>query len=121
MRTTESIYDRPSRDRASLGTTSPELEGRDLRRLRQEHRADRILGCTTYGFTQHYDAKAATFEPVQQIAPGCGRRPTANFTTTLASDPTTSSYAFRPAPLLECFNPTPPATIRCPRGDTRIA
>lgn len=121
VRTTESIYDRPSRDRASLGTTSLSWRAETCVACVKNTEADRILGCTTYGFTQHYDANAAAFEPVQQIAPGCGQRPSANFTATLASDPTTSSYDFRPAPLLECFNPTPPGDYPLPRGDTRIA
>lgn len=119
--TTESIYDRPFREQASLGTTSLSWKAETCVACVKNTEADRILGCTTYGFTQNYNATTAAFDPVQQIAPGCGRRPSANFTATLASDPTTSSYDFRPPPLLECFNPTPPGDYPLPSGDTRVA
>ena len=119
--TTESIYDRPYRERADLGTTSLSWQAETCVACVKNTGPDLILGCTTYGFTQNYNAATSSFDPVQQIAPGCGSRPSANFTATLASDPTTSSYDFKPAPLLECFNPTPPGDYPLPSGDTRFA
>ena len=120
LTTTESIYDRPYRTPGMLGTTSLSWQAETCVACVKNTEPDRILGCTTYGFTQAYNATTSAFDPVQQIAPGCRSRASANFTTTLSSDPTTSGYDFRPAPLLECFNPTPPGDYPLPTGDTRI-
>jgi hypothetical protein len=119
--TTESIYDRPYRTPAMLGTTSLSWQAETCVACVKNTEPDRILGCTTYGFTQAYNATTSGFDPVQQISPGCRSRPSANFTTTLSSDPTTSGYDFRAAPLLECLNPTPPGDYPLPTGDTRVA
>ena len=119
--TTESIYDRPYRTAAMLGTTSLSWQAETCVACVKNTGPDRILGCTTYGFTQAYNTTTSAFDPVQQIAPGCRSRASTNFETTLSSDPTTSSYDFRSAPLLECFNPSPPGDYPLPTGDTRIA
>ena len=127
--TAESIYDRPYREQSTLGTTSLRWEAETCVACVKNTEPDRILGCTTYGFSQNFNPTTRSHDPVQQIAPRCRARASDNFistlatdpTTTLSTDPTTSSYAFRPAPLLECLNPTPPGDYPLPRGDTRLA
>jgi hypothetical protein len=117
--TTESIYDRPYRTHAMLGGTSLSWRAETCVSCVKNSEPDRILGCTTYGFTQNFNPGTRSFDPVQQIAPGCRARASSNFFATLSTDPTTTGYDAQAAPgFIECKQPGdfPP-----PSGDTRFA
>lgn len=116
---TESIYDRPFRDIGELGTTSLRWEAETCVACIKAGAPDLILGCVTYGFTRNYNTTTSSFEPVVAINPGCRKRASTDFITTLGSDPTTSSYSFEAAPTLgDCF---PRGDFNLPSGDTRYA
>jgi hypothetical protein len=119
VKSTESIYDRPSRTHAELGTTSLNWMAETCVACIKNTGPDRILGGVTYGFTQNYNAGTSTFDSVVGVGPSCVARPSDNFIQTLGSDPSTSTYNFQAGPgLIECFNPMD--DIR-PKGDTRLA
>jgi hypothetical protein len=80
---------------------------------------DRILGCVTYGFTRPYDAATNTFGAVAAVNPACRDRASGDFINTLGTDPTTTTYDFRPAPTVaQCGEM---GDFPLPSGDTRMA
>jgi hypothetical protein len=119
LTTTESIYDRPFRDPATLGATSLSWRAEACVACIKNGAPDLVLGCAAYGFDRPYNATTHAFDPVIGIGPDCGSRPTDHFVKTLQSDPTTSTYDFKPAPsLTECF---PTGDFPTPPEDTRLA
>lgn len=110
VKTSESIYDRPYRERADLGTTNLSWMAETCVACIKNGAPDLVLGGTTYGFTQHYNTTSHTFDPVVAAPQTCVAAPSANFVSTLRTDPTTSSYSFTTAPAsAEC---NPPAAGR---------
>jgi hypothetical protein len=108
--TSESIYDRPYRDRAVLGTTDLSWMAETCVACIKNGVPDLILGGTTYGFTQHYNTSTSSFDPVVPAAQTCLAGPSANFLSTLRTDPTTSSYSFTGPPTAAACNPAPTGT-----------
>ena len=116
---TESIYDRPFRDPATLGTTNLSWKAETCVSCIKAGAPDLILGCATYGFARNYNTTTRSFDPVVANSPGCRKRPSPDFINTLGSDPTTSSYSFEAAPTLgDCC---PRGDFNAPTGDTRYA
>ncbi len=108
VNTSESIYDRPFRTPAMLGNTSLSWMAETCVACIKNGGRDRILGCTTYGFTQQFNASTHSFDPVVAVSPACLSTASATFISTLRTDSTTSTYKFDPAPTAtECH---PPAT-----------
>jgi hypothetical protein len=117
VKTSESIYDRPYRTPAMLGTSDLSWMAETCVACIKSPGPDRILGCTTYGFTQHYNAAKSTFDPVAEVSPACRSTASTNFINTLSTDSTTTSYKFSAAPsATEC---TPPATT--PSGEKKTS
>lgn len=99
VETTHSIYDRPFRNAGKLGNVTgknffwnaeacvtcikPGPVGKD-----------KVLGCATYGFKRDWDAAKKSHGPVQTVGPGCLKKPSSHFVSTLTSDSSTSSYKF---------------------------
>jgi hypothetical protein len=118
VRTTESIYDKPSR--YTTGRTT------DIRWMAETCVAcvknsvpDRILGGVTYGFNRNYTAATGSYGPVGHIEPSSQFRASDHFIKTLESDPTTASYSFEPAPtFIECSEA---GDFPRPQGNTRLA
>jgi len=96
--TTESIYDRPFRDTATLNNTSLNWMAETCVSCIKTGGIDRILGCVTYGFSRNFNAATNAFDAVAEVSPGCLERPSSNFINILGTDPTTSGYRFRAAP-----------------------
>jgi Domain of unknown function (DUF4157) len=122
LKTTESLYDLPYRATADLPKADLRWEAEACVSCIKNGAADRILGCVTYGFTRNFNALpplAPTFGPVVAIPPSCRSRPSAEFVSTLRSDPSTSSYNFEPAPTYtECAGI---GDFPKPRSETMIA
>lgn len=119
LTTTESIYDRPYRDPAALPAANLSWMAEACVACVKNNEADRVLGCTTYGFTRTFNTATRAFGPVVSVGPGCLDRPTQHFINTLRNDPTTSSYEFKAAPnAVEC---APRGDFPMPQGDTRLA
>ena len=123
IKTSESIYDIPFRTNAMLaasGLTSDFswMAETCVSCIKNTNR-DRILGCVTYGFTRAFNAATNTFGPMVDVAPACHASSSANFTITLATDPTTTAYDFEEAPdAIDCGEV---GDFPVPRGDTRLA
>ena len=89
------IYDHPARPDAVLaGTTTDMRWNAEACVTCRKTPKDKVLGCVTYGFTRAYNSSSHSFGPPVVVGPGCLATPTAAFTTTVRSDPTTSSYQF---------------------------
>ena len=119
LRTTESIYDRPYRDPATLAAQDLHWRAESCVACIKNSGPDLVLGCVTYGFDRPYDAGTGSFGPVVGVGPDCLAGPSDHFVVTLSTDPTTSSYSFKEAPgFTECVGP---GDFPAPTGDTRVA
>lgn len=123
VKTTESIYDKPTRATDELGPTGLSWMAETCVTCIKGSEPDRVLGCVTYGFTQNYKESAKSdptadlariyhrsarnFDPVVAVAPSCLTGPSANFVNTLSTDTSTAStYKFKAAPTAdECKQP----------------
>jgi hypothetical protein len=109
--TTRSIYDRPSRPDASLGSIAGQAMSWQAEACVTCIRPgpDKVLGCATYGFTRPWvpapvvagapaaapgAPPAGAHGPVVPTNPGCLAAPSAHFVQTLRGYPPTASYSF---------------------------
>lgn len=96
VQTTHSIYDTPYRPAGRLGIVTGKnfFWNAEACVTCIKPGKDKVLGCATYGFKRDWDAGTRSHGPVQSVGPGCLKKPSAHFVSTLTSDSSTSSYKF---------------------------
>ena len=99
--TTQSIYDRPSRDPKTELTDKKTLDWKaEATVVCKGKGPDKILGGVTWGFERKFNAKTKDYDPVKEKPTQCFITPSTSFITTLTKGTTTGAddelkdYAF---------------------------